>query len=77
MRELEGVVLRENLVRLDGLPLVLRVPSLPETAGTGARVRLVVRGVDLLERTVDLAYRETLAGDASATVAAADTDEKA
>jgi len=77
VRELEGVVLRENVVRLDGLPLVLRVPSVPDTAGTGARVRLVVRGVDLLERTVDLAYRETLAGDASATVAAADTDEKA
>ena len=77
VRELEGVVLRENLVRLDGLPLVLRVPSLPETAGAGARVRLVVRDVDLLERTVDLAYRETLAGAASAPVAAADTDEKA
>ena len=71
------MVLRENLVRLDGLPLVLRVASLPEAVGAGSRVRLAVRGIDLLDRTVDLAYRETLAGDANATLAAADTDEKA
>jgi exoribonuclease-2 len=77
VRELDGAVLRENLVRIDGLPLVLRVPSVPEAAGPGSRVRLAVRGVDLLDRTVDLAYSETLAGDASATFAAADTDEKA
>jgi exoribonuclease-2 len=76
-RELDGVVLRENLVRLDGLPLVLRVGALPEPVGAGTRVRLAVRHIDLLERTADLAYRETLAGEASATLAAADTDEKA
>jgi len=55
----EALVLRENLVRLEGLPLVARVPSLPELAA-GTRVRLAVKSVDLLERSVALAYGETL-----------------
>jgi exoribonuclease-2 len=55
----EAVVLRENLVRLEGLPLVAKVPSLPEL-GTGARVRLEVKGVDLLDRSVALVFREKL-----------------
>jgi hypothetical protein len=50
---------------------------MPDAASAGSRVRLAVRNVDLLDRTVDLAYRETLASEASATFAAADTDEKA
>jgi len=54
-----AVVLRENTVRLDGLPLTPRVPSLPELAA-GMRVRLEIKAVDLLDRTVDLVYRETL-----------------
>ena len=54
-----AVVLRENMVRLDGLPLTARVPSLPERAA-GMRVRLEIKAVDLLDRTVDLVYRETL-----------------
>jgi hypothetical protein len=40
-------------------------------------VRLSLRGVDLLERTADLAYRETLVGEQNKVEAAADTDEKA
>jgi exoribonuclease-2 len=43
-----GHVLRESLVRLDDIPLVLRVPSLPELP-RGARVQLGVEGIDLLE----------------------------
>ena len=77
VKELEGVVLRENLVRVDGLPLVLRVASVPDGVNGGARVRLTVRGVDLLERTVDLAYRETLQPAPQAAEQAADADEKA
>jgi exoribonuclease-2 len=61
LESLDGAVLRENVVRIDGLPLVLRVASLPEIA-PGTRVRLAIRGVDLLERTVSLDYRETLPG---------------
>ncbi len=43
-------VLRENLVRFDLLPLVLRVPSLPALE-TGARAELAISDIDLLELT--------------------------
>ena len=51
LSSIEAVVLRENLVRLEGLPLVTRVPSLPPLE-PGARVRLAIEAVDLLERSV-------------------------
>jgi exoribonuclease-2 len=60
----EAVVLRENQVRLEGLPLVARVPSLPEI-GVGARVRLEVKAVDLLDRSVALLFREKLGESAT------------
>jgi exoribonuclease-2 len=56
-----AAVLRENLVRLDGLPLVIRVPSLPVLA-PGERVSLEVGAIDFLERTISCVYRETLDG---------------
>jgi exoribonuclease-2 len=59
VRSLSGLVLRENLVRLDGVPLVTRVSSLPPV-DPGTRVRLDVEAVDLLERTLGCRYRETL-----------------
>jgi exoribonuclease-2 len=65
-----ALVLRENLVRLDGLPLVTRVPSLP-ALDPGARVRLEVGAIDFLERTVSCAYRETLDGSSGAVQEAA------
>ena len=60
VREASAVVLRENLVRFESLPLSVRVPSLP-VLEPGARVRLELRGIDLLERGLDCVYRETLA----------------
>ena len=54
-----GVVLRENLVRLDELPVTQRVPSLPGAA-PGARVELAVGTVDLLELTVHLDFKTLL-----------------
>ena len=54
-----AVVLRENLVRLERLPLVARVPSLPEL-DPGVRVRLEIESVDLIERQLACRYRETL-----------------
>ena len=75
--ELDATVIRENLVRADGLPLVFRVPSLPETAA-GVRVRLAVKSIDLLERTIECIYRETLTqDDVAVTAIAADPSEKA
>lgn len=57
--EASAVVVRENLVRFEHLPLALRVPSLPALAA-GTRVRLAIESVDLLERSLVCAYRETL-----------------
>ena len=77
VRELEASVVRENLVRADGLPLVFRVPSLPE-APASAQVRLAVKSIDLLERTIECTYRETLTQhDTEATAIAANPPEKA
>jgi exoribonuclease-2 len=59
IRSLEAVVLRENLVRANGLPLVTRVPSLP-ALDPGTRVRLDIGQMDFLERTLPMTYRETL-----------------
>jgi exoribonuclease-2 len=55
----DATVLRENLVRFDGLPLAVRVPSLPELEA-GARVRLAIEPPDLIARTVACTWRETL-----------------
>jgi len=48
VKEIGGTVLRENLVRLDGLPLAIRVPSLP-ALDADAPVRLAVEAIDLIE----------------------------
>lgn len=65
VREVDGALIRENLVRLEGLPLVVRVPSVPDVT-SGTRVRLGIRGVDLVERSLDAVYRETLSGSDTA-----------
>ncbi len=59
LQSANAIVLRENLVRFEGLPLTTRVASLP-ALDPGSRVRLELRSVDLLERTVACVYRQTL-----------------
>jgi exoribonuclease-2 len=59
LKALQAVVLRENLVRIEGLPLTTRVSSLP-ALDPATRVRLEVTGVDLIERSLACTYRETL-----------------
>jgi exoribonuclease-2 len=71
----EGSVIRENLVRLDGVPMVIRVSSLPELA-SGARVRLAIRQVDLVERSLDVQFREVLPGGPPAAVEAGENPEE-
>ena len=56
---LPGRVIRDNLVRLDELPLVLRVPSLP-VLESGAGVQLAALDIDFLELTLRCEYRGRL-----------------
>ena len=53
-------VLRESLVRLEHLPLVLRVPSLPALE-RGVRVRLEIEKIDLLAAEARARFVEVLA----------------
>jgi exoribonuclease-2 len=57
--EADAVVLREGLVRFETLPLVVRVPSLPDLP-PGSRVRLAVEPPDLIERQVNCVWRASL-----------------
>ncbi len=52
-------VIKENLVRLDRLPLTLRISSLPEMA-PGSFVELEVSQIDLLECTVNASFLRKL-----------------
>jgi exoribonuclease-2 len=53
--ETPATVIRENLVRFDRIPLVLRLADLPPLAPE-AGVRVAVGRVDLLAATVECRY---------------------
>ena len=55
-----AVVVKENLVKLDHLPLFTRVPSLPGELAPGTRVALEVAHIDLLEASYQCRYLRTL-----------------
>ena len=52
IHEMSATVLKENLVRIDGMPLVLRVGGLPELP-PGSTVKLQRLGMDYLDLSVD------------------------
>ena len=52
---------RENLAKLDQLPLIQRVPSAPADAKTGQRIRLSLESIDFLTLELACRYLETLA----------------
>jgi exoribonuclease-2 len=56
---LEATVVRENLVKLDPIPLIVKVPSLPDLAPM-SRVEVQVGEIDLLDLTVSCQYRARL-----------------
>lgn len=64
--EIGATVRREQSVKLDHLPLLLRIPSLPADVAAGQRVRLAVQGMDLLNLELDCRYLATLADDNAA-----------
>ena len=57
--EVEARVLRESLVRLESIPLVLRMPALP-ALDYGTRVRLDIEKIDLYEAEARARFVETL-----------------
>ena len=62
LRELivTAIVLRENLVKIAGIPLIIRVPSLPESLPANSRVQLAIGEIDLLDLNVQTRYVETV-----------------
>jgi len=54
-----AIVLRENLVKLTDIPLVFRVPSLPELPAN-TRVQLAIGEIDLLDLNVQTRFVATL-----------------
>ncbi|MBP9713151.1 MAG: RNB domain-containing ribonuclease [Sterolibacterium sp.] len=66
-------VLREDLVRLEAVPLVIRMPGLP-ALDYGARIRLTIEHIDLFDIEARARYLDTLP-DAPDTQLALDDDE--
>ncbi|PKO37851.1 MAG: ribonuclease II [Betaproteobacteria bacterium HGW-Betaproteobacteria-6] len=62
LSEVEATVRREQSVKLDHLPLLLRVPSLPADLAAGQRVRLAVENLDLLAPEVSCRFLSLLGG---------------
>jgi exoribonuclease-2 len=55
----QAEVLREELARIDRIPLVVRVPSLPPLA-PGKRVELAISDIDLLELTLHCEFKRQM-----------------
>ncbi len=62
--DVQGQVIRDDLVRIDDIPLVCRVASLPQSA-RGDVVQLRVSDIDLFELTLRCEYRDVVANEAS------------
>jgi exoribonuclease-2 len=56
LTETGAEVLRDNLVRLERIPFVTRVPSIPELP-PGSRLVLEVGEIDFIDATVKLVYK--------------------
>ena len=56
LTEIGATVIRENLVRLDDMPYITKIPSLPNLP-TGTHVQLEVRGMDFLEIELDARFK--------------------
>ena len=61
--DIQGKVIRDELVRFDGIPLVCRTQSMPQLT-RGESVQLRVSDIDLFELTLRCEYQGTLGADA-------------
>ena len=60
IEQTEAIVLRENLVKLPDIPLVFRVPSLPESLLANTRVQLDIVSIDLLDLNLQTRFVATI-----------------
>jgi exoribonuclease-2 len=60
IEQTEAIVLRENLVKLSGIPLIIRVPSLPEALPANTRIQLTIGEIDLLDLNLDTRFVATI-----------------
>jgi exoribonuclease-2 len=56
MQEVSATVWRENLVRLDDMPFITKVHSLPELPA-GTRVQLEIKRIDLVLLELDTRFK--------------------
>jgi exoribonuclease-2 len=68
LAETGAELLRDNLVRLERIPFVTRVPSIPELPA-GSRVVLEVGEIDFIDATVKLVYKGLAETDQAETTA--------
>jgi exoribonuclease-2 len=59
INQVDGIVLRENLVKLADLPLIFRAPSLPELPAN-TRVQLAIISIDLLDLNLQTRFVATV-----------------
>lgn len=59
IQTINAQVIKENLVKLDHIPFITRVPSLPEVA-PGTYVKLKLSEIDLLDRTLHAEFLQKL-----------------
>ena len=53
LHSIEAIVVKGDLVRIDGLPFMQRVPGLPEDLPRGRKVELRILGCDLVDLVMD------------------------
>lgn len=53
LKSIEAIVVKGDLVRIDGLPFMQRVPGLPEDLPRGRKVELQILGCDLVDLVMD------------------------
>ncbi len=60
LKEIEAIVVKGDLVRIDRLPFMQRVPGLPEDLERGRKVRLKILGCDLVDLIMDAKLEKIL-----------------
>ena len=60
LTEIEAVVVKEELVRIEGLPFMQRIPGLPELE-RGQKIRLQILGKDYIDLVLEVKLLEVLA----------------